>query len=234
MSKTKRDSGRRQVPTFGLSTALFALLLGAITVTTTGCVLPVLGLIPSVLSLAYNVVSRKGDTAQTDAAAKDQEAVLPSTDSNITNVSSSDATSTPAKPTALNACHLMALARPDLMVVELRKNTAGVPEYRELHLITSPENARWTPVVDSETDPTGWRPAVNFLKMDFKPALTDVIPNSGSCYLAYIPLAPAADGSIQATSFNSAPGDAAGAFSWNGQSYQYKVDRTLPCLTPDS
>jgi hypothetical protein len=61
-----------------------------------------------------------------------------------------------------------------------------------------------------------------------------VIPSTGSCYLAYVPLSADPNSPQQAQEFKSASGDAAGAFSWEGQTYQYKVERTLPCLASSS
>jgi hypothetical protein len=198
------------------------MLTGAMAVGTSGCIaLPILGAIPSVASFVYNVSKGKGD----DADPKDPDAEVKAAEANLP----------PPKPlTTENVCHLMAIARPDLMVVELRKNATGAPEYRELRLNEAVDNARWNPVIDSEAGPDGWRPAVNFLKMDFKPSLTEVIPDSGTCYLAYVPMAPDPTGAMQPAEFKSGSGDAAGAFSWDWREYQYKVARTLPCLSPSS
>jgi hypothetical protein len=220
MARGNRHSAERTRTKLGLSAALFAMLAGATTVGVSGCVaLPALTIIPSVVSFVYNAATKKdGDDAE--AAKQDPEPT--------------EEASKPAAPlTAENVCHMIALARPNLMVVELRKSAAGAPEYRELRLLkNSQDDARWTPVIDTETGPDGWRPAVNFLKMDFNPPLTDVIPNSGSCYLAYVPLG--ADSYQQPEEFKSPSGEAAGAFSWEGQTYQYKVERTLPCLASSS
>jgi hypothetical protein len=204
-----------------MSSALLAMLAGAMSVGTSGCVaLPFLGAIPSVVNFAYNLSKKSGDDA--DAKNPDAEA------------DAADASKPAPKPlTADNVCHLMAIARPDLMVVELRKNATGAPEYRELRLEQGVDNARWNPVIDSEAGPDGWRPAVNFLKMDFKPSLTEVIPDTGTCYLAYVPMAADPSGALQ-PEFQTGSGDAAGAFSWAGREYQYKVARTLPCLSPSS
>ena len=137
--------------------------------------LPLLGAIPSVISMAHSLYTSGGK--DDDAAAKEAEA---------------EAAAEPSKPaaqlTAGNICQMMAIARPDMVLVELRKS-GGAPEYRELHLQSSADEAHWTPIVDSETGPDGWIPAVNFLKMDFQPPLTDAIPSAGSCYLAYAPIA---------------------------------------------
>src|SRR5690242_1320576 len=47
-------------------------------------------------------------------------------------------------------------------VIELRKDAAGAPEYRELHIYSSSGSAKWTPIVESDAQADGWRPAVNF------------------------------------------------------------------------
>jgi len=222
MSRGNRHSAERAIPKLGLSSALFAMLAGAMTVGISGCVaLPFLSAIPSVASFVYNAATRKDGDSD---AAKNQDPEP-----------TEEASKPPPQLTAENVCHMIALARPDLIVVELRKSAAGAPEYRELRLLkNSEEDARWSPVVDADTGPDGWRPAVNFLKMDFKPPLTDVIPSTGSCYLAYVPIGADPNNPNQAAEFKSASGEAAGAFSWEGQAYQYKVERSLPCLSPSS
>jgi hypothetical protein len=228
MSSGERYSDQRPIPKFGLSAALAAMLAGALAVGVSGCAaLPFLTVIPTVVSFAYNVATGKKSDSDTDTAANDQDA---------TPVTEADAdastNSPPSKLTPENECHLVALARPDLVVVELRKNASGTPEYRELNLqSTSADDARWNPVVSKDTGPDGWRPAVNFLQMGFNPPLTTVIPDSGTCYLAYAPIA-APNGLSQVADFKSESGDASGAFSWGGRAYQYKVARTLPCLSP--
>jgi len=229
MSGGNRKSGGRPIPKLGLSAALSAMLAGAIAVSTTGCAaLPFIGAIPSVVSFVYNVATKKGDGdtgTDSDIAKTDDAEASAAADAN---------TPAPKPLTTENVCHLMAIARPDLMVVELRKNASGAPEYRELRLQQVADDARWNPVIDDGAGPDGWRPAVNFLKMDFKPSLTEVIPDSGTCYLAYVPILSDPNGPIQPAEFKSGSGDAAGAFSWDGREYQYKVARTLPCITPSS
>ncbi len=223
MSRGNRHSAERAIPKLGLSAALFAMLAGVMAVGISGCVaLPFLSVIPSVASFVYNAATKKDGDSDADAKNQDPEPTV-------------EASKPVPKLTAENVCHMIALARPDLMVVELRKNAAGAPEYRELRLLkNSEEDARWTPVIDTDTGPDGWRPAVNFLKMDFNPPLTDVIPSTGSCYLAYVPLGADPNNPRQAEEFKSASGEAAGAFSWEGQTYQYTVARTLPCLASSS
>jgi hypothetical protein len=196
-------------------------MLAAMALSTAGCMLPLLGAIPSVISMAHSLYSSGGK--DDDIATKDAEA---------------EAATEPSKPAAQltpgNVCQMMAIARPDMVLVELRKS-GGAPEYRELHLQNSADEAHWTPIVDSETGPDGWIPAVNFLKMDFRPPLTNAIPSTGSCYLAYAPIAIDPNNLEQVAELKSST--AAGqmdTFSWAGRVYQYTVARTLPCLTPSS
>lgn len=228
MVKGDRNPVERLTHNFGLSTALLAMLSAAIAVGTSGCLaLPFLSAIPSAVSFVYNVATDKKSDDTADADDKD--------DATPVTANASTPTTTPPKLTPDNICHLMALARPDLIVVELRKNAAGGPEYRELRLQpNSPEDARWAPVVDSEGGPDGWRPAVNFLQMNFKPALTEVIPDSGSCYLAYAPVVLNPNNPSPPVEAKAGPGNAAGDFDWEGREYQYRVERTLPCLSPSS
>ncbi len=223
MSTGNRHSVGRRTSKFSLSAALLAMLVGTTAVGTSGCALPLLGIIPSVVGLLFDVSSKKTDDSAT--AAKDGDVQV------TTGLLDNDSNSSKAKMTPAMDCHLLAIARPDLTVVELRKGATGAPEYRELHLEQSTDDASWNPVVDSETGPSGWRPAVNFLSMDFKPALTDVIPDTGTCYLAYAPIGDANTHS-QVAEFKSGPGDASGDFAWAGRAFQYRVARTLPCTAP--
>lgn len=225
MGKADRSPVEQPISKLGQSAALFAMLT-ALAVGTSGCVaLPLLSAIPSAVSFIYNVSTGKSDS-NSDTDAKSDEDAAPATE---------EASKPPTPLTDDNICHLMALARPDLIVVELRKNAAGAPEYRELRLQpNTAEDARWAPVVASDTGPEGWRAAVNFLKMNFKPALTDVIPDSGSCYLAYAPVSINPNNPVLPPEVRAAPGEAAGDFDWEGREYQYRVERTLPCLSPSS
>ena len=200
--------------------SLLAMLTAMLAFGSAGCMLPLLGAIPSVISMAHSLYTSGGK--DDDIATKDAEA---------------EAATEPSKPapqlTPANVCQMMAIARPDMVLVELRKS-GGAPEYRELHLQNSADEAHWTPIVDSETGPDGWIPAVNFLKMDFQPPLTDAIPNAGSCYLAYAPLATDPNNPYQAAALKSGPGSSVSTFSWAGRVYQYTVAPTLPCLSPTS
>jgi hypothetical protein len=221
MGKGDRSPVHRSTPT-AVSTALLAMLAGALAVSTSGCVaLPFLGAIPSVASFIYNASTGKSDNNGDADAKKDDADAQPAT---------ADAGKGSQQLTPDNICHLMALARPDLIVVELRKNTSGAPEYRELRLKSGADDAHWMPVIDSEGGPDGWRPAVNFIQMDFKPALTEVIPDTGTCYLAYAPVVLNPNNPAPPVETKVAPGVAAGDFDWEGREYQYRVERTLPCL----
>lgn len=217
-----RKSFQRYKPKAGLSAALVATLAASIALGTAGCMLPLLGAIPSVISLAHSLYSSSPSDPDADAKNQDPEPVT------------GEASAPPPQLTAANVCQMMALARPDMVLVELRKNSAGAPEYRELHLQNSTDEAHWTPIVDSETGPDGWIPAVNFLKMDFQPPLTDSIPSSGSCYLAYAPLPIDPNNPDQAAELKSGAAGQVETFSWAGRVYQYTVARTLPCLASSS
>ena len=136
--------------------------------------------IPSVISLAHTVYTGN-NSPKDDAEAKDQEAQQPT-------VEASEPNSPAPELTSENLCQMMAIARPDMVLVELRKPAQASPEYRELRLLNSADEAHWTPIVGNDTGRNGWLPAVNFLKIDFKPPLIDAIPDVGSCYLAYAPI----------------------------------------------
>jgi hypothetical protein len=207
---------------FNRSAPLLVLLAAAMSIGCAGCMLPLLSAIPSLFSLAHEAATAK--SADEDAAAKDRSG----------DPVSADATPPPPPLTPDNVCQLMALARPDLVVAEFRKDSTGAPEYRDLRMQTSTESARWTPEVDSGTDAGGWRPAVNFLKMNFQPPLANAIPDSGTCYLAYSPIEPADSNAAAASQPKPSYADSVGAFSWGGRTYQYTVARSLPCLDPAS
>ncbi len=204
------------------SAVLVAILGAAMALGTAGCALPLLGVIPTVISLAH--AAYKAGSTSDDPDAKNPDADEPT----------EEASKPPAQLTPGNFCQMMALSHPDMVLVELRKNGAGAPEYRELHLQNSTDEAHWTPTVDSETRPDGWLPAVNFLKMDFQPPLADSIPSTGSCYLAYAPLAIDPNNSVRAAALQSGGASQVATFSWAGRVYQYMVSRTPPCLSPSS
>ncbi len=205
---------------------LVAVLAFAGAIGTSGCWLAAIELAPVALSAAGDVGS-----GLTYAAAKTAGAV-------------SGKQEDPEHPDDLNlpggdeldsndSCRLLATETPG--VIELRKGNAGAPEYRALKLGDSSGNLRWTPVVDQDTGADGWRPAVNFLSMNFSPPLANALPESGSSFLAYAPAqstTSAEQDEITALHFDF--GTAGGTFNWDGRVYQYAVAHALPCSLPPS
>lgn len=120
-------------------------------------------------------------------------------------------------------------------VIELRRSAAGVPEYRELQVADALDERQWAPIAENGTTADGWRPAVNFLQMNFSPPLGAVIPETASSFLAYTPskFVTAADGD-RLTAMTSNFGKPLGTFTWNGNYYHYVVTSTLPCFPPPS
>ena len=130
-----------------------------------------------------------------------------------------------------DSCEQLAAEAPG--VIELRKSAAGAPEYRELGLVDSLDDAQWAPIINKGDAGDGWHPAVNFLQMNFSPPLTSAIPNSDSNYLAYAPAqsVSAADADrLEALTANFSA--TKGTFNWSGRDYRYAVTRTLPCFPP--
>ena len=118
-------------------------------------------------------------------------------------------------------------------VIELRRSVGGTPEYRELRLSDTIGERQWLPAADNETAADGWRPAVNFLQMNFSPPLGAVVPAPASNFLAYAPsqfVSPADRDRLAAMTSNF--GEPAGTFTWQGRYYHYVVTSTLPCFPP--
>ena len=139
-----------------------------------------------------------------------------------------------ARTTAMNsgeACNQLEVEVPD--VIELRRSASGSPEYRELQISDSLDQPQWAAIADGDTSSDGWRPAVNFLQMNFTPPLGAVVPESSSSFLAYTPskVITAADGD-RLTAMTSNFGKPIGTFTWNGNFYHYVVTSSLPCFPP--
>lgn len=116
-------------------------------------------------------------------------------------------------------------------VVEVRKSPAGTPEYRELRLGGSPDEPQWAPILDKDTAAGGWRPALNFMRMNFTPPLDGLLPPSGSAYLAYAPTEPRTEvEQDRLVALTVDFGSGVGTFGWNGRIYQYAVASKLPCF----
>jgi len=116
-------------------------------------------------------------------------------------------------------------------VIELRKSAARSPEYREIRLGGGPDESVWAPMLDHDTAAGGWRPAVNFLQMNFAPPLAGAVPDTGTVFLAYAPTEPTT--SVERDLLVSMTvnfGAAIGSFNWNGRSYQYSLVHKLPCF----
>jgi len=126
-------------------------------------------------------------------------------------------------------CDSLQLAPPD--VVEIRKNGSGGPEYRELSLKGAFLDAHW--VAASDAPDGGWRPAVNFLRMEFDPPLDKSLPADGSGYLAYaIANYVTTEDEDRLTALSEDFGGPIGIFKWNGTVYRYALARVLPCFQP--
>lgn len=118
---------------------------------------------------------------------------------------------------------------PQLGIIELRRDSSGAPQYRYLGLDRSSGGLQWVPIVESGTSPQGWRPAVNFTNMEFKPPLGRAIPRRGSRYLAYAPREPQNQAQQQgAESFGDCFGDPVGTFRWHARLYNYWLPDELP------
>jgi hypothetical protein len=138
-----------------------------------------------------------------------------------------------------DSCQQLAAEAPG--VIELRKSAAGAPEYRELALglgdsADSLDDAQWTPITAKGDADGGWRPAINFLQLNFSPPLTGtLLPGTTSNFLAYAPsqsLSAADADRLAALTANFSA--TKGTFNWSGRDYRYAVTRTLPCFPPPS
>jgi hypothetical protein len=118
---------------------------------------------------------------------------------------------------------------PKLGMIELRKDATGAPQYRDLGIDDSSGELKWIPVTSADTGPDGWRPAVNFTKMDFRPPLAPAIPARGTRYLAYAPQEAQSKAEQEGIdSFGDFFGDPVGTFRWNGRIYNYWLPEELP------
>jgi hypothetical protein len=206
--------------------ALFiAILAVAGAIGTSGCWLAALQLAPMALSAASDVGSGLTYAAAETAGAVSGKKEDPDQfDESLTGADELDSN---------ESCKLLAAETPG--VIELRKGSTGAPEYRALKLGDSSGTVRWLPVVDQDTGAEGWRPAVNFLSMNFVPPLTNALPENGSSYLAYAPAESKSSAEQdQLTALHFDFGNPLGTFSWDGRLYQYAVAHALPCSLPPS
>jgi hypothetical protein len=201
--------------------SLVAIFAAALAVGLSGCWLAAAQLAPLAASAAEEVGGGAVELAAGVGASATRQSTLEKEDRE-------------ARETAMNsgdACNQLELEVPD--VIELRRSAGGAPEYRELQIVDSLDQPQWAPVPDSDTTSDGWRPAVNFLQMNFTPPLGAVVPESASSFLAYTPskLITAADGD-RLTAMSSNFGKPIGTFTWNGTYYHYVVTSSLPCYPP--
>jgi len=119
-------------------------------------------------------------------------------------------------------------------VIELRKGADGSTEYREMRIALTATAVSWTPVVDRDTSADGWRPAQNFLNMNFTPPLPAALSNDKTIFLAYAPAYTGVpEDNDKLIQFNRSFGDPVGTFDWNGRVYQYSLPSSLPPLEID-
>jgi hypothetical protein len=126
-------------------------------------------------------------------------------------------------------CRQLALELPG--VIELRRQSDGTVEYRELQLAASASERRWSPLIEPGTDARGWRPAVNYLRMNFTPPLGAAMADDERGYMAYAPAeaqswAEQAQLAMVMVNF----GEPRGTFDSAGRTYRYALSRKLPCF----
>ena len=111
-------------------------------------------------------------------------------------------------------------------VIELRNAPSGDPQYRELIPEEGFTTVEWDPVVDEQTSPDGWRPAVNLREMNFAPPLK--IPANGTMLLAYLQSTDAPDIEQTRTMFEHYFGAPSGTFTSDNKPFQYSLPKALP------
>ena len=120
MLASDRKSVQRGKPRALRSAALVAIVVAMLAFGTAGCMLPLLGAIPSVINLAHSALT-SGSSPKDDAEAKNAEAAAPTVEADSPT---DEAGKPPPKLTPGNLCQMMAIAHPDMVLVELRKNAA--------------------------------------------------------------------------------------------------------------
>ncbi|MGH7865051.1 MAG: hypothetical protein ACREQB_08675 [Candidatus Binataceae bacterium] len=116
-------------------------------------------------------------------------------------------------------------------VIELRHGADGVAQYRGLDIASASEETQWKPIVEFDTDASGWRPATNYLKMNFTPPLTQTLATNTMLFLAFAPAeskSMAERDSLAALINNF--GGAIGSFNSQGRLYAYSLTQKLPCF----
>jgi hypothetical protein len=204
--------------------SLVAIFAIAVTLAISGCWLAAAQLAPIAVSVAENVGASAVElTAGVGASSRDQDAII----------AKRLEAGREADMESGDSCRQLDIEIPG--VIELRRSAAGAPEYRELQVTDALDQPQWAPITENGTTADGWRPAVNFLQMNFSPPLGAVVPETASSFLAYTPskFVTAADGD-RLTAMTSNFGKPLGTFTWNGNYYHYVVTSTLPCFPPPS
>jgi hypothetical protein len=220
------DGGHIRFLKCNFASILLALFTGAVPIFATGCWMMAAQLAPVAISAAEEVGSGMAHltagvaTAVTMEKHKDEDAAKIEAHEHENFAETAD------------ECDQLAAEVPG--VIELRKSAAGAPEYRELMLVESVNEAQWAPISAGKADPDGgWHPAVNFLQMNFSPPLKGAIPEADSNYLAYAPAQSISSAEAdRLTALTTNFGKTTGTFNWSGRDYHYAVTRTLPCFPP--
>jgi hypothetical protein len=204
-----------------------ALALGAamLAVTTCGCWAAALELAPLGLQALKTAINGTADVAAGATMEAHQKDAMDFDDDD----------STDAKTSARHqqdVCNELQIVVPG--IIQLRSDTAGAIEWRELALGGSPDSPQWTispPDKGGVSSATGWQPAVNLGKLDFEPAIQGVVPPGAPTYLAYAPAQ--AQTSFERDELISLQldfGPNAGTFKWDGRIYDYTLVKSLPCF----
>jgi hypothetical protein len=210
---------------------LLVLFAGAVAIFATGCWMMAAQLAPVAISAAEDVgagaIHLVAGVGNTVTGEKHKDDDLASAETNLRADIKENG----------DSCQQLAAEAPG--VIELRKSAAGAPEYRELGLGLgdtgeSLDDAQWTPITVKGDADGGWRPALNFLQMNFSPPLNGAtVPETTSNFLAYAPsqfISP--DDGDRMAAMTSNFGKPVGTFTWQGHYYHYVVTSTLPCFPP--
>jgi hypothetical protein len=115
-------------------------------------------------------------------------------------------------------------------VIEVRMSDAGHYEYREMRLGGTTDQSQWIAYTDTGTAAGGWRPAVNFMQMNFTPPLTSALSDDYFNYIAYAPAPSSKTEDDLNSSMDINFGKTVGTFTWYGRQYNYAVTHELPCF----
>jgi len=222
------DGGYIRSSKINLASMLLGLFAGAVAIVATGCWMMAAQLAPVAISAAETIGEGAAQVgvgvaeAVTMQTHKDEDLAHAEADMREDIRENGD------------SCEQLEAEAPG--VIEFRKSGGGAPEYRELALGIgdSLDDAQWTPITIKGDADGGWRPAGNFLHMNFSPPLSSgLIPESSSTFLAYAQskfISQADSDRLAAMTANF--GKPAGTFTWEGQYYHYVVTSTLPCFPP--